>query len=139
MDSETWAALKPRDRDALIAEQVMGWEKLPAPKYRLPDESVVELFVGDFYFHADNGSRFMYWPWPMHFYPNQLVPEFSTQVAAAHEVEDEIERRELKCSYVTELLIILGHYTMRGDFNEYWDLVRATPEQRCLAALRAVA
>jgi hypothetical protein len=64
---------------------------------------------------------------------------YTTDPEAARLVEDEIERRELKCTYVTELLQLCGHYTMRGDFNEYWDLVRAKPEQRCLAALRATA
>jgi hypothetical protein len=111
------------DLDAQIAERVMGW----TVELRYSDGIIGWRAPGFPLNRAYTGKRA----------GNPWSP--STDIVAAQLMEAMIGQRELKCSYVTELLIILGHYTMRGDFNEYWDLVRATPEQRCRAALLAVA
>lgn len=62
------------------------------------------------------------------------LPHYTTEHAAARLVEDEIERRGLQQRYVDELLT----FEREADFSAEWFLIRATPEQRCLAALRAL-
>lgn len=69
-----------------------------------------------------------------------LVPEYSTDPAAARLVEDEIARRGLWEEYANALLDILDI----SDTDLYdnsarasWQVLRATPEQRYRAALAA--
>jgi len=87
--------------------------------------------------------------WTIHFYeevPNYrrdgwvvLVPDFSGSLDAAWQMEEEIERRGLLGDYVAALqshLRILGRHVI--EVMETWELIHATPEQRCRAALEAV-
>ena len=64
-------------------------------------------------------------------YPTSDLLPYSTDHTAVRLVEDEIERRGLVGPYVKALYAIVGK---QGS----WSLIRATPEQRCAAALRAV-
>lgn len=64
-------------------------------------------------------------------YPTSALLHYSTNWQYVRLIEDEIERRGLVHAYVTALYAIVGK---RGA----WSLIRATPEQRCLAALRAI-
>lgn len=86
--------------------------------------------------------------------PWDLKP-YSTDIATARLVEDEIERRGLGWEYAQELLRLVAYPDGRnvydrtprpGNFyqegqptdKDLWHLLRATPAQRCLAALKAV-
>jgi len=57
-------------------------------------------------------------------------------ITSACVLEDEIERRGLQEKYVTILLALIDPdpYTT----NEYWAILRATPEQRAQAFLEAI-
>lgn len=62
------------------------------------------------------------------------MPAFSDDLNAMHEVEAEIERRELSERYVSRLFYVIdptGGFVM----NERWSLTHATAEQRAHAAL----
>lgn len=63
-------------------------------------------------------------------YPTSALLHYSTDRQLVQLVEDEIERRNLVHSYVKHLYAIVGK---RGA----WSLIRATPKQRCCAALKA--
>jgi hypothetical protein len=75
------------------------------------------------------------------------LPHYSADIAAAQKIEVEIERRGLQVRYVDALVarvtttesivedIIALHGT--SDALIMWRILRATPEQRCKAALRA--
>lgn len=67
------------------------------------------------------------------------VPRYSTDPAAARLVEDELERRGLHHEY-SVLLAIDVFRTRHGwqDWQDTWAVIRATPQQRCRAALKSV-
>jgi hypothetical protein len=64
-------------------------------------------------------------------------PDFTSRLDAVRLMEDEIERRGLQELY-SEIL----HYMCASFSDSFqmarWKVLRATPEQRCRAALRAV-
>ena len=65
------------------------------------------------------------------------LPKYSTSIAAAFEMENEIERRGLIIPYVDCLYDQLRLTT--DDWRlEQWGFAHATPHQRSLAALKAV-
>ncbi|KAA1180677.1 BC1872 family protein [Paenibacillus sp. B2(2019)] len=64
-----------------------------------------------------------------------IIPRYSTDISAAWEVEERIKEMAIDAPlyigyYMTELQLIVG--------NKGFDMVHATPEQRCKAALLAV-
>lgn len=63
-------------------------------------------------------------------------PNFSTNYEAARLLEDEIERRGLEYSYSNALVDIVQY---NGTGPIVWAALRATPEQRTRAFLKAVA
>lgn len=74
------------------------------------------------------------------------VPQFSTNIDAAWQVESEIERRGLAVVYVAALCRVLNLATYgfgpmfesgEWDTDDMWRFLRATPEERCRAALAA--
>lgn len=123
---KNWEAMTPRERDAEIAQTFFGITPHRCGEMDVFTIDRVWLEEGDYSYYVEGEGHYR-------------IDEYTTDYNAVSLVESAIGRRELKCTYVTELLQLCGHYTMRGDFNEYWDLVRAKPEQRCLAALRATA
>src|SRR5688572_2845978 len=109
MTSEEWGKLSPRERDALIAQTLFG-----IMPHRCGEVDVFTidrewLDMGDYSYYIKGEGHYR-------------IDDYTTDNNASRLVEAAIERRELKCSYATELLAILDHYTMRGDYNEYWDL-----------------
>ncbi len=64
--------------------------------------------------------------------------KFSTSLDAMHLVEDEIERRGLQERYIQELDRLVTYERDEGWEWFRWGILRATPEQRCLAAFRAI-
>lgn len=73
-------------------------------------------------------------------WPNCAEITPSTNIKDAQAVEDVIERRELIEPYTDTLARICGIAMNSTQLRpgESWALIRATPEQRCLAALRTV-
>ena len=77
-----------------------------------------------------------------------VLPFYSTEIGDAWLVEDEIERRHFQQQYVDTLAdmvtttdsIVEDIIALHGlsDALIIWRILRATPEQRCRAALAAV-
>lgn len=77
------------------------------------------------------------------------VPDYSTEIAFAWQVEDRIKELGLRDEYIDTLVVVVhnvqlgqpglnttvDHYEMTSAF--LWLMVHATPEQRCIAALMA--
>lgn len=98
------------EMDCIIAEKIFGWEDASWDREA----------------HCHTGH-----PNKEH-YRYEQVPEYSTDIAAAWEVEEEIKNKgiRMQADYITELTLTVGP----GKF----EMVHATPEQRCKAALKAV-
>jgi hypothetical protein len=122
-----------RELDRMIAEQVFGRDPLNAR-------------VG---LHADGDLEY-HWGYP---HGHDRAPAYSTDIAAAMAMEAEIERRGLQTVYLDALLKELGlqehvfvfnsaiEINWWNDIDGYgvlWRVLRATPEQRCIAVLAAV-
>lgn len=61
----------------------------------------------------------------------QGLPTYSSDPAAVHLLEDEIERRGLQERYIYELERIIAS-------RDHWEYIRATPEQRARAFLATI-
>ena len=118
---KTWEEMAPRERDAAIAKQVMGWAQV--------DDKDGEEGWG-----VPPGSEGVSWVGS----PFQNYPHYTTDHAAARLVEDEIERRGLRNEYVRALIAPgaeeVTSYLWYVGHDDLWALIRATPEQRCRAA-----
>lgn len=104
---KAWTDMAPRERDAAIAERVMGWD-----------------FSGPDAYEA-----------------RSIVPHYTTDPVACRLVEDEIERRGLLINCLYQLYDMLGKLVMYEDYIGIKDvavMLRATPEQRCHAAMIAI-
>lgn len=108
-----WDELTPRQRDALVAE-FMGW------KFQRPTHGpcCTCQHCGR---HYDDCCESCH---------------YTTEREAALPVEDEIERMGLARNYIDELVHIVDVPALDDTLWD-WMLLRATPDQRCLAALRA--
>jgi hypothetical protein len=133
-----------REMDALIAEKVMGisvqtfGDTCYLVNYCLKKEN------GDlYYFNGECPTRASIEE------AKKLIPRYSTDLAAAWEVEEKIIQLDFINEYLEALQIIvngvergwtmtgiiIGHtYTVEQTIN----LVHASPEQRCRAALKAL-
>lgn len=67
---------------------------------------------------------------------DQRLPFYSSSIEAAHTVEDRIEELGLQVPYIQALAAVVG-CRLLANVKEYWLMLRATPEQRCRAALLA--
>ena len=65
------------------------------------------------------------------------VPYYSTDHTAARLLEDDIEARGLQQQYETALIEATGATYFDYGVVDVWPLIRATPEQRCRAYLKA--
>lgn len=108
---EHWERLSPRERDVLIARRVMRW-------------GVDERYV------TDSRGRLMYF--------TDELPALSTDHAAARLVEDEISLLDLYAEYVAALVAVVAPEADLESTDVIWSVIRATPEERCRAALIAV-
>ena len=64
-------------------------------------------------------------------------PRYSTDIAAAYQVEERIEELGLWRKYCWELIKIVSAKAS-DEMLQTWYLIHATPEDRCRAALKAV-
>jgi hypothetical protein len=78
----------------------------------------------------------MYWHEDQEAHLSTPAP-YSSEDYYTHVLEDEIERRGLKNEYLLALSgIVIGTLCL-ADYDEWWALIRATPEQRARAFLEA--
>lgn len=75
---------------------------------------------------------------PIHGRQPNALQRYSTDPTATRQVEDEIERRGLQQRYTVLLSQRLMDFSGWLSWRDSWALIRATPEQRCRAALDAV-
>lgn len=115
-----WGEMTPRERDAALAEGVMG----SVPRLSHP----IELGHPCTYWSAPRGQWSVFATTP---------PPFTTDHDACRLVEDEIERRGLVREYITALGTVINAVPFDDDLWP-WQHMRATPEQRCHAALIAL-
>lgn len=122
-----WETLSTRERDALVAEHVMGGRcEIQVWQVGFSIYRSVSWYIGDW--HFDEVS------FPTYTGPGWLgwnrIPE----------VEEQIAKRRLEATYLLELAKVLG-FEVPADkplsARHLWSLVSAEPEKRCLAALRA--
>lgn len=66
------------------------------------------------------------------------IPLFTTSHYGAHQAEDEIARRGLQERYIEALDRLVTYERESGWIWFRWGILRATPEQRCEAAWRAM-
>ena len=121
-------AMKPgRELDALVAEKVMGWRKKTLPGGG-----------GGFTAWVDENEKVM------KLISNSTMSETcyrcdyfrpSTDIAAVWEVEEEIDKRNLRVAYCQALQIVIRS---QKDYVTTFDYVHASPADRCKAALLAV-
>ena len=103
-----------RELDALVAEKMMGWKYIPDKQER--KSWISTLWVN---WKDSKGTTQL------------LVPSYSTSIAAAWLVEERIKELGLEPEYSEALLDLT-------DASEHFELIHASPEDRCLAALKAV-
>lgn len=119
--------LTDRELDAAIAEQIFGG----------PERNV------QWYWWKSSTPSLDINP------PLYAGPHFSSDIAAAMQVEAEIDRRGLREQYVDALLVVLefdeaGIFRMaietggHDGWNVAWSLVHASAADRCRAALKAI-
>jgi len=107
-----------RELDAAVAERVMGWvigEPVSGDPDGIPPRP--------------SGGHFNY-PVP--------VPSYSTDISAAYQMEERIKELGLIGEYCFYLNRIADAYWYAGEKQgRSWQLIHATPADRCRAALKA--
>jgi hypothetical protein len=114
-----WQDMTPRERDIAVAERVMM--RAPRPGFSTDPWTDEE------------------WAQVTHVYVP--APRYTTNSTACRLVEEEIERRRLQAAYTLALMDVLGYdgqQIHQPSAKEMWELITATPEQRCHAAWLAV-
>ena len=126
-----WEEMTPDERNMLIARRGMGLQVWRGTLH-LNNTPTGEALL---YCEGPDGGRLG-------------LPAYTTDIVAARLVEDEIERRGLVDAYIDALAVLIDPngndisifdtiIEMNGR-RALWALLRATPEQRCWAALRAM-
>jgi hypothetical protein len=145
MTNDAWAALSPRERDALVAERLGLPLEPPCGYYHRVDDAE----------YSD--GRWSGWCYDCGSPIADVAPKprhYTTDPAAARLVEDEIERRGLRETYAERVVEVIDPdgaevYTSAIEIGIYtgahrtgpllvWALLRASPADRCLAALRVL-
>ncbi len=71
-------------------------------------------------------------------YLNRNIPDFSGSLDAAHKMEAELEMQGVQHEYMWKLKKVIADELGPNVRLTWWPIIRATPEQRCRAALEAV-
>ena len=110
--------------DALVAEEVMG------AYVRQSDEGLWDLVIPGGVNQVDFVSKEGIWG---------ASPRFSTDIAAAYQMEERIAELGLIEKYCSCLAsIVWPHQSHPAPLPLTWYVIHATPEDRCRAALMAV-
>jgi hypothetical protein len=80
------------------------------------------------YWTAGDGER----------YATKELPDFTASLDAFCRVEEEIRRRDVQDSFLDALERLVSPYGDMGERAIQWALMRATPTQRCEAALEVL-
>jgi len=114
MNKAEWDAMKRRDKDAIVAETVMGWMKLNEPEFLPPDQEMDWC--------NSNGYA-------------TVLPMFTTDRNACVLVLDEVEKRGLK----HRILHVMNEADRPvGEFGDMWFGFRVDPGTICYCAIKAV-
>ena len=112
--------LTGRDLEMQIAERVMGWQRGGTT----PSGNVWYEANGESYLIGETRFTSVWTP--------------STKLEAAAQVEDRINDLGLWHEYASALLELTGTQYQSSLPVIVWAIVRATPEERCVAALEAI-
>ncbi len=113
--------------NALVAEKVLGWTHKAIPYSMAQPDLMVDRWS------LPDGR-----PAPLLGIGLSNLPPLSTDHAAARLVEDAIERRGLELDYTQALARLVRPDDRHWAVRTSWALLRATPAERCRAALEAV-
>lgn len=135
--TKTWDEMKPRERDVLTAERVMG-----ITVFYLTSPRVLFYGVDGIDRPCDAGEPYelsgMDGKTPM------PLPFFSQDIRACRLIDDVIEQRGVQQRYIEELASLRGCPGSRAtmptiwSWDGLWCVMRASPADRCRAALRAM-
>ena len=117
---QAWETMTPRERDATLHHQVFGGH-VEHGRVPCPDNKLGCLVIH--YGYLSDGSP---------------IPHYTTDYAATSLVEDGIERRGLQESYIQALDKLVAYERESGWEWFRWGILRATPDQRCRAAVAAI-
>ncbi len=118
--------MKPgSELDALLAEKVMGWKR---------ETGMLHGKLQEVFTDGEGNKRSVACGCDEDFNP-------SNDIAAAWEVEQKIGTmgKNIRDEYILAIHDVVGHQLeWDSSIEAEWAILRASPEQRCLAALRAV-
>lgn len=129
--------------DALVAEKVMGWERLETEAYeaRFPHKARRGVIGFDGQLHRNNG------PW---FYPPGWVilgsahengcalPEYSADISAAFQIVKKLRKDGLNFMICAVPQGYSCAFTRDNNFTGEMPYIDSAPHAICLAALKAV-
>lgn len=117
-----------KEVNALVAEKVMGW-LADYDSYHHWTELGSSLPYGVLFMRLDRGHREQV--------TIDYVPNYSTDAGAAWEMEERIKDMdsEIVGRYILAMKGVCGYH---GKYSEMWNIIHATPLERCKAALIAM-
>ena len=118
-----------RELDEAIAEHVMGWQA-----WKLNNGTVQLFSPSDAVWLPQFGKRTD----EQHASCDTSCHKWSTDIAAAFAMQDELERRGLQSEYSHWLAIETAASAYSLCAQMIWPIAKANPLQRCRAALRTV-
>lgn len=126
-----------RELDAEIAVLIQGWRWISNPSspddaFLFPPADAAKYSPDRVSTKPPDGRRMRNNEW------HAQLPYYSTDIAAAWEVEEKIKELGLQRKYAEALGIVIAESGHKGLYVEPFELIHATPEQRCLAALKAI-
>lgn len=123
-----------RKLDAEVAEKVMGWSIVPeGNRWRV---SRTGEFVNSWCVDSPNLAD-LDDDVDDRLYGRYAMPRYSTDIAAAFSVEDRIAEMGHADDYTVRLHLLVANSIKDRAFRMF-DVVHATPEQRCRAALATI-
>jgi len=126
-----WDAMSAREKDALVAEQIMGWTRIEVDDEQ-PDQ--VPYLQG-----PDEG---VYYPkvvaeFPRLRHAGGAMPCYSSSHFAVIAVENEIEQRGLRHAYMGCLWRMLCQDVKETPVDMGWAFRRVSPDLCCYCAVKA--
>lgn len=129
--TKPWDDMTPRERDTALA-QALGYTIYHYDKdyrencyYMLMDPNGDPVIAGR---SGERKTEAGAW---------DDAPNFTTDYDDCRLVEDEIEHRNLQDRYAEALFCLVNDKAL-FTVVEWWNLIRATPEERCRAALEVL-
>ena len=139
--TETWDKLRSREKDVLVCERVLGWERCDFIIADTPPDGVMPIDVGaPYYWTTPSGEiRYLQTPWPLS--KDQEVLHCTTDHNACRLVLDEIARQRRGAGFVYALGAVLGlsgAIYQGPDPDDLFRVLLASPDQVCHAACRVM-